>query len=164
MNVLSLLHAHVYGRVKNITQGIECPHLATSGESLTCKHTNFIKFKLLSEIFRENVDNSTVLPLYHPNEMLNRSFKKNFCKLDSKCLTACCVSLCQHGSFQCDFRPCASMCTVYGDRHYRTFDGLLFDYVGDCKVYLLKVWDVDSLYFIKKGSSCIDDVFANFSI
>ncbi|MCJ8747471.1 hypothetical protein PDJAM_G00153870 [Pangasius djambal] len=30
------------------------------------------------------------------------------------------------------------MCTVYGDRHYRTFDGLLFDYIGDCKVYLLK--------------------------
>ncbi|XP_053473113.1 otogelin [Ictalurus furcatus] len=46
--------------------------------------------------------------------------------------------VCQHGSFQCDFRPCASMCTVYGDRHYRTFDGLLFDYIGDCKVYLLK--------------------------
>lgn len=31
------------------------------------------------------------------------------------------------------------MCTAYGDRHYRTFDGLLFDYVGACKVYLVKV-------------------------
>ncbi|KAL7833860.1 hypothetical protein AOLI_G00288200 [Acnodon oligacanthus] len=30
------------------------------------------------------------------------------------------------------------MCTAYGDRHYRTFDGLLFDYIGACKVYLLK--------------------------
>eukprot|EP00063_Salmo_salar_P067750 XP_014042585.1 PREDICTED: otogelin-like [Salmo salar] len=30
------------------------------------------------------------------------------------------------------------MCTAYGDRHYRTFDGLLFDYVGACKVYLVK--------------------------
>ncbi|XP_034155631.2 otogelin [Pangasianodon hypophthalmus] len=50
----------------------------------------------------------------------------------------CHQCVCQHGSFQCDFRPCASMCTVYGDRHYRTFDGLLFDYIGDCKVYLLK--------------------------
>lgn len=67
-----------------------------------------------------------------------------------------CVSVCQHGSFQCDFHPCASMCTVYGDRHYRTFDGLLFDYIGDCKVYLLKVWDVDSLYIMKKISSCND--------
>ncbi len=34
------------------------------------------------------------------------------------------------------------MCTAYGDRHYRTFDGLLFDYVGACKVYLVKVLKV----------------------
>lgn len=77
MNVLSLLHAHVYGRVKSITQGIECPHLATIGESLTCKqdlHTNFIKFKLPSDICRESVDNSIVLPLYNPNEILQITY------------------------------------------------------------------------------------------
>ncbi|XP_029281180.1 LOW QUALITY PROTEIN: otogelin [Cottoperca gobio] len=46
--------------------------------------------------------------------------------------------VCQHGTFQCVFHPCPSMCMAYGDRHYRTFDGLLFDYVGACKVYLVK--------------------------
>ncbi|KAM9861152.1 otogelin [Aulostomus maculatus] len=50
----------------------------------------------------------------------------------------CHQCVCQHGTFQCVFHPCPSMCTAYGDRHYRTFDGLLFDYVGACKVYLVK--------------------------
>ncbi|XP_036400136.1 otogelin [Megalops cyprinoides] len=55
-----------------------------------------------------------------------------------KVTSPCHRCVCQHGSFQCVFRPCPSMCTAYGDRHYRTFDGLLFDYVGVCKVYLVK--------------------------
>ncbi|ROK23437.1 Otogelin [Anabarilius grahami] len=50
----------------------------------------------------------------------------------------CHQCVCQHGTFHCEFRPCPSMCTTYGDRHYRTFDGFLFDYIGACKVYLVK--------------------------
>lgn len=46
------------------------------------------------------------------------------------------------------------MCMAYGDRHYRTFDGLLFDYVGACKVYLVKVLKV----FLSRKSS------ANFKL
>nr|XP_055062769.1 otogelin isoform X3 [Misgurnus anguillicaudatus] len=55
-----------------------------------------------------------------------------------KVSSPCHQCVCQHGTFQCDFRPCPSMCTAYGDRHYRTFDGFLFDYIGACKVYLVK--------------------------
>ncbi|XP_030649228.1 otogelin [Chanos chanos] len=55
-----------------------------------------------------------------------------------KVTSPCHTCVCQHGSFQCQFRPCPSMCTAYGDRHYRTFDGLVYDYVGACKVYLVK--------------------------
>ncbi|XP_029702117.1 otogelin [Takifugu rubripes] len=50
----------------------------------------------------------------------------------------CHQCVCQHGAFLCEFQPCPSMCTAYGDRHYRTFDGLLYDYIGACKVYLVK--------------------------
>uniref|UniRef100_A0A8D3DY97 Otogelin n=1 Tax=Scophthalmus maximus TaxID=52904 RepID=A0A8D3DY97_SCOMX len=65
--------------------------------------------------------------------------------------------VCQHGTFQCVFRPCPSMCTAYGDRHYRTFDGLLFDYVGACKVYLVKVHSADvMLGVVAENVDCFD--------
>uniref|UniRef100_A0A673LA48 Otogelin-like n=1 Tax=Sinocyclocheilus rhinocerous TaxID=307959 RepID=A0A673LA48_9TELE len=63
------------------------------------------------------------------------------CSTREPCVPGCVcpAGVCQHGTFQCEFRPCPSMCTAYGDRHYRTFDGFLFDYIGACKVYLVKV-------------------------
>nr|XP_025704328.1 otogelin [Callorhinus ursinus] len=53
-------------------------------------------------------------------------------------MSPCHTCVCQWGSFQCTLHPCASTCTAYGDRHYRTFDGLPFDFVGACKVHLIK--------------------------
>ncbi|XP_032751926.1 otogelin [Rattus rattus] len=53
-------------------------------------------------------------------------------------VSSCHTCVCQRGSFQCALHPCASTCTAYGDRHYRTFDGLPFDFVGACKVHLVK--------------------------
>ncbi|KAM4744336.1 otogelin [Anableps anableps] len=68
----------------------------------------------------------------------------------------CYQCVCQHGMFQCAFRPCPSMCTTYGDRHYRTFDGLLFDYVGACKVYLVKSSADVMLNVMAENIDCFD--------
>ena len=48
-------------------------------------------------------------------------------------------SVCRRGMFNCTYYPCPAVCTVYGDRHYHSFDGLEYDYISDCQVFLIKV-------------------------
>ncbi|XP_033009673.1 otogelin isoform X2 [Lacerta agilis] len=73
-----------------------------------------------------------------------------------KVISSCHTCICYHGSFECTFHPCPSMCTTYGDRHYRTFDGLSFDYIGNCKVYLVKSSSITSLSIIIENVNCFN--------
>ncbi|XP_010613449.1 otogelin [Fukomys damarensis] len=66
----------------------------------------------------------------------------------------CHTCFCQQGLFQCTLHPCASTCTAYGDRHYRTFDGLPFDFVGACKVHLIKSTSDFSFSVIVENVNC----------
>ncbi|NXJ76379.1 OTOG protein, partial [Trogon melanurus] len=84
-----------------------------------------------------------------------------------KVISSCHKCVCQHGSFQCTFRPCPSMCTAYGDRHYRTLDGLTFDFVGTCKVYLVKGTSttfsviIENIDCFNTGIICRKNIFIN---
>uniref|UniRef100_A0A8C6RKH3 Otogelin n=1 Tax=Nannospalax galili TaxID=1026970 RepID=A0A8C6RKH3_NANGA len=69
-------------------------------------------------------------------------------------VSPCHTCLCQQGTFQCTLHPCASTCTAYGDRHYRTFDGLPFDFVGACKVHLIKSTSEVSFSVIVENVNC----------
>ncbi|EMP38267.1 Otogelin [Chelonia mydas] len=73
-----------------------------------------------------------------------------------KVISSCHTCICQHGSFQCIFHPCPSMCTAYGDRHYRTFDGLTFDFIGACKVHLVKSTSITSFSVITENVNCFN--------
>ncbi|XP_077177718.1 otogelin isoform X2 [Paroedura picta] len=73
-----------------------------------------------------------------------------------KVVSSCHTCICHHGSFECTFHPCPSMCTTYGDRHYRTFDGLSFDYIGNCKVYLVKSSSVTTFSIIIENLNCFN--------
>ncbi|XP_040844365.1 otogelin [Ochotona curzoniae] len=69
-------------------------------------------------------------------------------------MSPCHTCLCQQGSFQCVLHPCAATCTAYADRHYRTFDGLPFDFVGACKVHLIKSTSNSSFSVIVENVNC----------
>ncbi|XP_032914346.1 otogelin-like protein [Catharus ustulatus] len=71
--------------------------------------------------------------------------------------TPCYTCVCRRGVFNCTSYPCPAVCTIYGDRHYYTFDGLEYDYVSDCQTYLLKSTDNSNVSIIAQNKKCFDN-------
>lgn len=50
----------------------------------------------------------------------------------------CSTCLCENGNWNCMNEGCSARCEVYGDPHYKTFDGKRFDFMGKCSYYLMQ--------------------------
>eukprot|EP00062_Callorhinchus_milii_P019147 gi/632973492/ref/XP_007903181.1/ PREDICTED: otogelin-like protein [Callorhinchus milii] len=70
--------------------------------------------------------------------------------------SVCYTCVCQRGLFNCTYHPCPEVCTIYNDRHYRTFDGLEYDYVSDCQVYLVKTTGALNVSVSAQNMDCYD--------
>ncbi|XP_016105563.1 otogelin-like protein [Sinocyclocheilus grahami] len=70
--------------------------------------------------------------------------------------TPCYRCVCHRGFFNCTYLPCPAVCTIYSDRHYHTFDGLEYDYVSDCQVYLVKSVGETEVSIMAQNKDCYE--------
>ncbi|XP_072566142.1 otogelin-like protein [Paramormyrops kingsleyae] len=70
--------------------------------------------------------------------------------------TPCSKCTCHRGFFNCTYYPCPGVCTAYSDRHYHTFDGLEYDYVSNCQVYLVKSINDTEISITTQNKDCYD--------
>ncbi|KAI2653362.1 Otogelin-like protein [Labeo rohita] len=70
--------------------------------------------------------------------------------------TPCYRCVCHRGFFNCTYSPCPAVCTIYSDRHYHTFDGLEYDYVSDCQVYLVKSIGDTEVSIMAQNKDCYE--------
>lgn len=47
-------------------------------------------------------------------------------------------SKCNQGKWQCTVKECAGSCSLWGDNHFKTFDGREFEFQGVCSYMLSK--------------------------
>ncbi|CAL1296415.1 unnamed protein product [Larinioides sclopetarius] len=59
----------------------------------------------------------------------------------------CNKCVCEGGSWSCDTNICPGLCDAWGDSHFETFDGKLYDFEGTCEYVLVKARVSDNVFF-----------------
>ncbi|KAF8796483.1 Hemocytin like protein [Argiope bruennichi] len=66
------------------------------------------------------------------------------------CTVAVCspgCNVCEGGSWNCESNICPGLCNAWGDAHFETFDGKLYDFDGTCEYVLVKARVSDKEFF-----------------
>ena len=68
----------------------------------------------------------------------------------------CKTCQCKEGKWDCHQKICPGVCTIWGNSHYKTFDGKLFDFLGNCAYILAKgsLSDVDTFEIEAESGLC----------
>uniref|UniRef100_A0A673K063 Otogelin-like protein n=1 Tax=Sinocyclocheilus rhinocerous TaxID=307959 RepID=A0A673K063_9TELE len=97
--------------------------------------------------------------VFQPGEVSFRIIVYSMCLYLSNIsfgFSLCLSSVCHRGFFNCTYSPCPAVCTIYSDRHYHTFDGLEYDYVSDCQVYLVKSVGETEVSIMAQNKDCYE--------
>ncbi|XP_055937840.1 hemocytin-like [Argiope bruennichi] len=59
---------------------------------------------------------------------------------------SCNLCSCRRGQWQCTEQVCPGICTAWGESHFKTYDGKIFDFHGECEYILSKGKMSDASY------------------
>ncbi|XP_015177061.1 PREDICTED: hemocytin [Polistes dominula] len=104
-------------------------HIPVTESPITCQQGCICKSGYVLDVINGVCIKEDECPCHHGG----KSYKDGSI-IQSDCNTCQCAS----GKWNCTDRICAGVCSAWGDSHYETFDGKLFNFQGVCDYILAK--------------------------
>ncbi|XP_031828807.2 hemolectin [Nomia melanderi] len=104
-------------------------HKEVSIRSSDCKSGCVCKAGYVLDTLGGNCIKEESCPCHHGGQSFHE---------DSVIQNECNTCKCKNGRWDCTDRICAGVCSAWGDSHYKTFDGKIYDFQGMCDYVLAK--------------------------